>query len=252
MGKLHETVFVEVPPRRSLAGYVDGLWYSQAITAHVIHILPTTRSALMSCSTPYGKGIVLVGPMSSAQSVSMASGDAKVGAWLKPGARYLFQRYEPYELRDRVVVGRNMTTSLVAELEERMAGNYSVQEKLEHLQDFIEEMIRRNLIMRHKTIDRFVNGAVSTHNKSVAGAVQDLSVSYRHFSRLVKHYTGFTAKDFLRLQRLRAASRTIDDSKQSLAIIAAEHQYADHAHLTREFKSKIGISPSAFDTYQSI
>jgi AraC-like DNA-binding protein len=182
----------------------------------------------------------------------MDVGDIKVGAWLKPGARYLFQRYEPHELRNKVVVGRDMTMDISKELEECINNNHNVQQNLESLEDFIEEMIRRNLIKRHKMVDHFIDNERSTHSRSVLSAIQDLPVSYRQFSRLIKHYTGFTAKDFLQLQRLRAATQTIDNSKQSLAIIAAEHQYADHAHLAREFKLKIGISPSGFDSYQSL
>jgi len=252
MGRLKETTFKEFTPRPSLRDYVDGIWYSKTDTPHTLHILPTTRSTLMTCTTPYGHGVVLVGALSTTQVVDLEQGNVKVGAWLKPGAYYLFSPYKPLELRDAVVMGRDMGQTIIR-LETAIERKKTPHEKLECLQDFIEQLVHEEKIARHALVDSFVDRAREDDGRSSVKAItQDLPIGYRQSLRLIKHYTGFTAKEFLRLQRFTAAAHSLDATERSITTVAAAHTYADHSHFTREFRSRIGVTPSAFNKYQAL
>jgi AraC family transcriptional regulator len=75
---------------------------------------------------------------------------------------------------------------------------------------------------------------------SMAG-VHPVSVS-RSFRR---HY-GHTITEYRRRARLRRAAASIARSRVSLSRSAHEAGYADHAHLCREFRRALGLTPSEF------
>jgi AraC-like DNA-binding protein len=74
-----------------------------------------------------------------------------------------------------------------------------------------------------------------------------LGVSVRTVQRLSLAHTGFTPAALLRRRRLQdAADRLRRDPGLDLARLAHETGYADHAHLTRDFRAVLGLTPSDF------
>lgn len=252
MGQLKDTTFQEIAPRQSLRDYVDGIWYSHSTVPHTLYILPTIRSTLMTCHTPYGKGVVLVGALSTMQVVELESGDMKVGAWLKPGSRYTFAPHELTELRDQVIFGCNMDP-LVRKFETTIETFDTPQEKLECFQNFIELLVQEKKIMRHPAVDRFISAAEAANGQAtVKNIAHDSSVGYRQLNRLVKSYTGFTPKEFLKLLRFNAAAHALDKTGDSISSVAVDYDYADHPHFAREFRARTNLTPSMFDKYQAL
>ncbi|MGN6331805.1 MAG: helix-turn-helix domain-containing protein [Motilibacteraceae bacterium] len=74
-----------------------------------------------------------------------------------------------------------------------------------------------------------------------------LGVSVRTAQRLSLAHTGFTPTALLRRRRLQhAADRLRRDPTLDLAGLAHDTGYADHAHLTRDFRAVLGLTPSDF------
>jgi AraC-like DNA-binding protein len=82
------------------------------------------------------------------------------------------------------------------------------------------------------------------HHATVANAAQQLGVSERTLQRLVQAATGRSPTYWKRLARVRRAALGLHQSP-SLADCSAAHGYADQAHMAREFKHWLGVSPSA-------
>lgn len=57
---------------------------------------------------------------------------------------------------------------------------------------------------------------------------------------------GMTPAEFVMHARLRAAREMMQDPSASLKTIAADCGFADHAHLSRSFKTRYGVTPKAF------
>jgi len=72
-------------------------------------------------------------------------------------------------------------------------------------------------------------------------------LSLRQLQKLFKDHVGAPPKWVLRRRRLQEAAHRLERGRgPTLAELAAELGYADHAHLTRDFRAATGRTPSAF------
>ena len=74
-----------------------------------------------------------------------------------------------------------------------------------------------------------------------------LDLSIRSLQRLCKKYIGLPPLAVIRRYRLQeAAQRLREDPSVTVAQVAAELDYADHAHLTADFRRVLRFSPSLY------
>ena len=74
-----------------------------------------------------------------------------------------------------------------------------------------------------------------------------LDLSIRSLQRLSERYIGLPPLAVIRRYRLQeAAQRLREDSSVTVAQVAVELDYADHAHLTADFRRVLGLSPSRY------
>lgn len=74
-----------------------------------------------------------------------------------------------------------------------------------------------------------------------------LHLSVRSIQRLAERYIGVTPLAMIRRYRLQeAAQRLREDPTVTVADVAAQLGYADHAHLTSDFRRVLGITPSSY------
>ena len=74
-----------------------------------------------------------------------------------------------------------------------------------------------------------------------------LDLSIRSLQRLCEKYISLPPLAVIRSYRLQeAAQRLREDPSVTVAQVAAELDYADHAHLTADFRSVLGFSPSQY------
>ena len=82
---------------------------------------------------------------------------------------------------------------------------------------------------------------------TTAAAAERLHVSERTLQRLARRYVGLPPAAMIRRRRLQeAAERLREDPGTALATLAHELGYSDHAHLTRDFGTVLGFTPSAY------
>jgi AraC-like DNA-binding protein len=83
------------------------------------------------------------------------------------------------------------------------------------------------------------------HGRVPIGALVDATGwSHRHFTHRFRQQVGVTPKTAARLLRFRHAVALLAGRTGSLADVAADAGYADHAHFTREFATFTGRLPS--------
>lgn len=85
-----------------------------------------------------------------------------------------------------------------------------------------------------------------------AEAAARLAVSLRTLQRMTRRYIGLSPAAIIRRRRLQEAAQLVREHPDvSLATIAADLGYADHAHLTGDFRSVLGLTPSDYRTESS-
>ena len=78
-------------------------------------------------------------------------------------------------------------------------------------------------------------------------AAARLAISLRTLQRLSHRHVGLSPAAMIRRRRLQEAAQRIRETPTSdLATIAAELGYADHAHLSNDFRSVLGVTPRAY------
>ncbi|MCA0253624.1 MAG: helix-turn-helix domain-containing protein [Actinobacteria bacterium] len=81
----------------------------------------------------------------------------------------------------------------------------------------------------------------------VEQVAQRLGLSMRSVQRLARRYVGLTPLTMIRRYRLQeAAQRLRDDPSVTIAQVAADLGYADHAHLTTDFRTVLGLTPNRY------
>ena len=74
-----------------------------------------------------------------------------------------------------------------------------------------------------------------------------LGVSVRTLQRLARHYVGLPPAAMIRRRRLQeAAERLRREPDIDIAAVAHDLGYADHAHLTTDFRNVLNFTPSAY------
>ena len=74
-----------------------------------------------------------------------------------------------------------------------------------------------------------------------------LHTSPRTLQRLAERYFGLSLHSMIRRRRLQeGAARLREQPNLSIAALATELGYADHAHFTKDFKALLGVTPSAY------
>ncbi|TFV81579.1 AraC family transcriptional regulator [Microbacterium sp. dk485] len=81
----------------------------------------------------------------------------------------------------------------------------------------------------------------------VEDAARRLRVSVRTVQRLAHRTVGLPPAAIIRRRRLQeAAARIREDPTVPLALVAADAGYADQAHLARDFRTVLGLTPSTY------
>lgn len=103
------------------------------------------------------------------------------------------------------------------------------------------------LIVEHVRIDERLEEALDSLSDcdGVAAASRRLGVSERSLERLVRGTTGRSPGFWKSLARARRAAGALRGGL-SLPEIAADHGYADQAHMTRDFGKWFGMTPGQF------
>jgi AraC-like DNA-binding protein len=83
--------------------------------------------------------------------------------------------------------------------------------------------------------------------RTVKDAAVRLGVSTRSLQRLAARYVGLSPLAMIRRRRLQeAAERLRTEPETTLAVVAADLGYSDHAHLANEFRAVLGLTLSGY------
>lgn len=192
-------------------------------------------------------GVSLVGPSTRVTHRDLRGRGWAVGALLRPAATVSLPT-EPLSIRDGAVpvdapdLHRDVTAAMG--LADQTSGRHRAVAACttwltEHLDPPDAGGLLANamedLIAGDRSIVR--TGTIAHH----------LGISARGVQRLARRYVGLTPLAMIRRYRLQeAAQRLREDPTLRIAQVAADLGYADHAHLSADFRDVLGLAPNRY------
>ncbi|MUN55375.1 helix-turn-helix domain-containing protein [Kocuria koreensis] len=192
-------------------------------------------------------GAILAGPTTGPSQRDLSGQGWAVGALLRPAAIFAISQ-NPSGTRDVEVPFEapelHRSVSAAMSLEDRALGReraihaYSawISEHCPAPDDsglLANEMEER--ISSHASIGRVDQLASSLH------------ISVRRVQRLAHRYVGVSPLSMIRRYRLQEAAQHLrDDPSLTITAVAARLGYADHAHLTADFRRVLGFTPHSY------
>lgn len=169
-------------------------------------------------------------------------------AKLRAGAARAFLDGPIVRLTDRVVPFATVFSTAPAGLEQRVLTPKEDVAGFVPLERWLLTCLRRPpdpwVSLAAKVVDYI---ARHEHLTSVAEVAKRSGLSLRPLQRLFRDYVGASPKWVIRRHRLQEAALRLErGGVVSLADLAAELGYSDHAHLSRDFRAATGRTPSDF------
>lgn len=244
--------FARLPPPASVETLVRHFWIPEW------HVEPgrVSRQHILgypACNLAVEPGLVgLAGPATVRSHRDLTGRGWTVGAMLWPAAAAALTD-DPAAIRDRYVevdapdlhsaVSEAMTSdqptsrrhaAAVAVFADWLAGRCGEPD---------EQGLLANELVRLAESDRDV--------LTTADLAARLAVSERTLQRLARRYVGLSPSAVIRRRRLQESAERLrgvapEEERATIAEIAAELGYADHAHLTRDFRAVVGWTPRTY------
>jgi AraC-like DNA-binding protein len=230
-------VLSRAPRDKRLVGLVDRVWWAApepTADVRIEWVLPTCRAQMILSP----EGSVFAGPKVAAEQIERRTGGPMVGASLAAGAVSALLGIGGYE-----TLGATVRLDSVWEfgsLSERLA-----EQATTAALDLIEAALVDQL--QPARVDELVLAAAQLirAGRSATQAVAMVGADRRTFVPEFRRTVGVAPKRYERVCRF---NRTIEAIRgpdaAPLAMIAAEHGYADQAHLSREIRHFALASPS--------
>lgn len=221
------------------------LWQPpESAQAREHEVAPDANGDLLLELSDTGCRAWLYGPVTRLATMSTRAGCAYAVVHFHPGSAPRLVDARPAELLDRAVELREVGGVPVEELGEQLARAESMDERWERL----GAALARSAWPPLDTFDRAWRHLTAQGGTlGVSELSEALHLSERTLERAFQERLGLTPRTFRRIQRLqRVLSGLRSGEAGSLAALAAASGYADHAHLTREFRALMGRAPSEF------
>jgi AraC-like DNA-binding protein len=238
--------YSEHPPSADLRAAVACTWVAH-VTRDAAAPAPIVPDACSDVVVIGDAAPHVAGPATRTHSVHVPASTTVVGIRFRPGAARAVFGCDAHELRDaapelRAVCGVSASV-LAAEL--------SAATTTDAMRAALERWARCRLaprLERDVMALRAAHALVTDHRQSVTALGEMFGWSPRRLHREMTETCGYGAKTLQRILRLQrtlrmARQRALAHRRPTLARLALDADYADQAHMTRDFRDLTGFTP---------
>lgn len=206
-------------------------------------ILPFPASNLVITAT----GVALVGPTTGLSHRKLSGSGWAVGVLLRLAAAGSLQS-DLSECRDSEVAVKapelhRLVTSAMCQHDRGVGHEHAVAACTTWMRNHLPTPGKAGLLAN--TMEQLIASDRSIIR--VEQVAERLDTSIRSVQRLAQRYIGLPPLSIIRRYRLQEAAQQLrDDPSLTITTVAASLGYADHAHLTRDFQSVLGVAPTAY------
>ncbi|MCY1080846.1 AraC family transcriptional regulator [Archangium lansingense] len=235
-----------MPAPASLVDRVEFLlWVPPEVSVtHEHEVVPDANVDLLLELSGERCRAVLYGPLTRTIHVASQAGRGYLVAHFRPGAMPRLVDASPSELVNESVELREVAGLSLDELGERLLAAGSPQRMREEL----TPLLTRAPYPPGDSFDRALRHLLTRPEPLRPSALAEaLHLSTRTLQRAFKDRVGFSPRTYTRITRLQEALTALrEHPTRSLSEVAHRIGYADHAHMTREFRELTGRTPSDY------
>ncbi|MFO0696885.1 MAG: helix-turn-helix domain-containing protein [Polyangiales bacterium] len=234
-------------PRPELAPYVERYWIVRwdlpASEPYVSETLPFPAVNLV-----FESGRTAVHGIPKRRFSRRLEGRGSVlGVKWNPGGFVPFAGVSMHALVDRVVPLEGLFGEAGTALDVRVLATDDDAERIACVEAFLLERRPPEPEPRIRLATEAVRVAEQSGTTRVEALAEQLGLSVRTLERLFRSHVGASPKWVLRRFRIHeAAERAAKGEAIEWARLADELGFADQAHLSKEFRAQVGVSPSAY------
>lgn len=254
-------IYREFHPPPALRSVVERLWWLEGVASDIgaepippdghaeiiVHAGDPFVEQREDGSTYLQDRVLLAGQMTRGVRLASSGVTRVVGARLRPDGAYLLLGAPQDALTNRIADLRDLHRGLARRLADDCTGRDGGEEMVRTLQQALidlappadhESPARQAIAHAHRR-----HGLVK-----VPALARHVGLSTRQLERLFAERVGLTPKKYLRIIRFQEVLRSLREGARSTtwAEVAASHGYYDQAHFIRDFKTFVGIAPSAW------
>lgn len=238
-----ESSYVERAPTPALAAFASSVWIQQVGDRPVAQRYVPHGGAEVRCVL--GEAPRLLGPLTAATHRDIPAGGTVVGVRLRPGVLGGLVGMSADELVDQDIAGTDIWRD-PDRLTDLLGSAGTPRVALDRLQSFVA----RSAGEPDPLVDEAVRNLMPWHGRGTAALPALLSISERQLRRRCRAAVGVGPKELhriLRFQgfiaRVQASVARPGASDVDLARWAVEVGYHDQAHLGRECRRLMGVTP---------
>jgi AraC-like DNA-binding protein len=237
-------VYVEYPPRRALAPFVECGWVRSDAAGGSLRVMPDGCVDLFV--TPDG-AVVVSGPATTFYDQSAGTHGVLAGLRLRPGAAAAVMGHPASELRDNQLPVESLFGISATGLTEKLFATTISGQRVE----ILEAMLVRYFAKVEPVVDQPVTHTIEMLRRRPASPVSDVAstvgLSERQLRRRFEAAVGYGPK---RLGRIFRFQRLLDlihagDRQMRWAELAVEAGYADQSHMINECLALAGAPPTS-------
>ncbi|MDO9519932.1 MAG: AraC family transcriptional regulator [Pseudohongiella sp.] len=212
------------------------------------HVVPDACSDLVF-DRQAGEGYIF-GTVPEAKRVQTQGRISLVGVRLQPHLLPAYIRVPALEMQNREISFEEVSLTALNDLFECHAGDdtrrFGAREVVA-LSEAVSTLLQPE---RVNIRARWLTKALLAGGGSVDRAAHTTGFSARQLQRIAEQELGLAPKRLGRILRLQQTFPAVLGGHNSFALIAADHGYADQAHMIREFATLTGYSPGFWRSHR--
>lgn len=208
---------------------------------HRYHVVPDGCSDLIF-DQQAGEGFIF-GTVSKAKTVEMCGPVALIGLRLQPHLLPAFTGCPAAAVRDVEPSFREASLGELNQLFQWHVADTPDRFGASQAEALAHAVAARFRPERVNIRAKWLVSALLDSNGSVDHAARKTGFTSRQLQRIAQHDLGLSPKLMGRILRMQRSLPAVLDKNGNHAVIAAEHGYADQAHMIREFTTLTGYTP---------
>lgn len=240
--------YLEIEASPELAPWVAAYWHFRvaAGAGEIEHRIPLTGGAFLSFAP--GPLLAVIGPRTAPLTTTVRGGQRYWGAHFWPGAVRSLLALGDRSLRDETLpAALAVSPRWAGRLSHELAAASDEGAAAAALDAALLELVPAAAALDEPVMTAVFRILASRGRAPLAGLAAEVGLSPRQLRRRFRRAADLSAKELSRIERLRGTTiHRVTDEGRSWVDLAAEHGYADQAHLVREFRSLVGQPPVAF------